>query len=323
MSSTAVLDEIRAQCRRVAGQARHVRIAENRLIDTVTSLLDAPYSVPSLDTTSHFVGQDDATVAFFTTLAAVNFGSGYFPYLQKHPGLSGYYTVATCLTERFRFLGPFTAIELAETTAKDCARIFHQHETDPVVGELMSLFAASWNALGEDLLARFDGSFTTLIQSAEHYASRLVTILARQPFFEDVSSYHGINVPFYKRSQLLASDLSLALDGRGCGRFDDLEQLTIFADNLVPHVLRLEGILEYSPSLIADIESETLIPAGSDEEIEIRACSVHAVELMIDAAFEAGITWSARDMDQLLWHRGQRPDIKSRGKRHRTRTIYY
>jgi hypothetical protein len=150
-----------------------------------------------------------------------------------------------------------------------------------------------------------------------------VTILAKQPFFEDVSSYHGIDVPFYKRSQLLASDLSLALDGRGCGRFDDLEQLTIFADNLVPHVLRLEGILEYSPSLIADIESETLIPAGSDEEIEIRACSVHAVELMIDAAFEAGITWSARDMDQLLWHRGQRPEIKSRGKRHRTRTLYY
>ncbi|MCK5585267.1 hypothetical protein KAJ02_04280, partial [Candidatus Bipolaricaulota bacterium] len=103
----------------------------------------------------------------------------------------------------------------------------------------------------------------------------------------------------------------------------DLDDLTIFADNLVPHVLRLEGILEYAPSLIDDIEAEHLIPAGSDEEIEIRACCVHAVELMISAAEEAGVHWTARDVDQVLWHQGQRPRYKKRGKRHRTRTVFY
>ncbi len=38
---------------------------------------------------------------------------------------------------------------------------------------------------------------------------------------------------FYKRAQIVASDLALA----GVARFADLDRLTIFADNLVPHVL--------------------------------------------------------------------------------------
>ena len=323
MTETAVFDSIRMQCRRVAEQSQHVRIVEDHLDEFITPLLAMPLSVPELDTTSHFVDESEATIAFFTALAAVNFGSGYFPHLRKLPGLSGYYTVATHLTQRFRSQGPFTAVELAKITAQECAQLFGQDVANPDILELMGLFSASWNALGDDLLARFEGSFSALVRAAGHRASNLVEILARQPFFQDVSSYHGIDVPFYKRSQLLASDLCLALNRQGLGRFDDLDELTIFADNLVPHVLRLEGILDYSPSLARGIEKEELIPAGSDEEIEIRACSVHAVELMIDVAAEAGVAWSARDVDQLLWHQGQRPEYKKKAKRHRTRTVFY
>ncbi|MEZ5167114.1 MAG: hypothetical protein R2695_11730 [Acidimicrobiales bacterium] len=31
------------------------------------------------------------------SLDAINFGSGYFPYLRKRPGMSGYHTVASSL----------------------------------------------------------------------------------------------------------------------------------------------------------------------------------------------------------------------------------
>jgi len=269
------------------------------------------------------VGEEETTIAFFTTLAAVNFGSGYFPHLRKRPGMSGYYTVATALTERFRSQGPFPAGKLANVSARDCADLFGQDLADVAMAELMSLFAKAWNDLGEDLIARFDSRFSNCIEVADHNAARLVRILPKQTLFRDVSRYHGIEVPFFKRSQLLASDLALALDGQGLGRFDDLDQLTIFADNLVPHVLRLEGVLEYSPSLLQDIEMERLIPAGSAEEIEIRACSVQAVELMIESAAESGVHWTARDLDQLLWHQGQDPKHKTQGKRHRTRTVFY
>jgi len=276
-----------------------------------------------MDTESHFVREEETTIAFFTTLAAVNFGSGYFPHLQKRQGMSGYYTVATALTKRFLLQGPFTASELASISELDCAELFGQDAANPVIAELMSTFAMAWNDLGNDLITRFGSSFPHCIEAADHSAARLVEILAEQTLFRDISQYHGIGVPFFKRSQLLASDLSLALNGQGLGRFDDLAQLTIFADNLVPHVLRLEGILEYSPSLLQDIEEECHIPAGSDEEIEIRACSVHAVELMIESVAELGVDWTARDVDQVLWHRGQAPRYKKQGKRHRTRTVFY
>ena len=323
MEQRTVFDEIRARCRQVADRACHVRIARERIPDYISPLLAQSLPVPNLDTVSHFVGEEETTIAFFITLAAVNFGSGYFPHLAKRPGMSGYYTIATALTERFRSQGPFTADELAAMSSHDCADLFCQDLADPAMSELMSSFAGAWNDLGEDLITRFDGSFSHCIETSDHSAARLVEILSEQTLFRDVSDYHGIEVPFFKRSQLLVSDLSLALDGRGLGRFDDLDQLTIFADNLVPHVLRLEGILEYSQSLNQDIEAERLIPTGSDEEVEIRACSVHAVELMIEAVAESGVNWPARNVDQVLWHQGQHPRYKKRGKRHRTRTAFY
>jgi len=323
VSEQTIFDTIRSRCRQVAEQARHVHIAVDRIPKAIAPLLGKSLTVPTLDTTSLFVGAAEVTAAFFITLAAVNFGSGYFPHLRKQPAMSGYYTIATSLSERFRSQGPLTATQLAEVTARDCADLFQQDVSDSAIAELMTLFAIAWNDLGRVLVARHEGDFSKLIAAADHSTARLVTDLAGQPLFHDVSSYHGDDIPFYKRSQLLASDLSLAFDGHGLGRFDDLDSLTLFADNLVPHVLRLEGILEYSAPLIRDIEAETLIPAGSDQEIEIRACSIHAVELLIECAAQSGVNWTARDVDQVLWHQGQHPRYKTRGRRHRTRTPFY
>ena len=53
------------------------------------------------------------------------------------------------------------------------------------------------------------------------------------PFFDDVG--------FWKRAQIVPNDLALA----GVASFSDLDRLTIFADNLVPHVLRVDGVLRY------------------------------------------------------------------------------
>jgi hypothetical protein len=81
------------------------------------------------------------------------------------------------------------------------------------------------------------------------------------PYFADIADYGGLRVPFCKRAQLAAADLALAFNGQGPGRFSDLDRLTIFADNLVPHVLRT-GILVYRESLAERIDSGDLITAG-------------------------------------------------------------
>ena len=68
----------------------------------------------------------------------------------------------------------------------------------------------------------------------------------------------------------MPNDLALA----GVAQFADLDRLTIFADNLVPHVLRVDGVLRYEPGLAALIDSERLLPAGEAER-EIRAYALH------------------------------------------------
>ncbi len=124
--------------------------------------------------------------------------------------------------------------------------------------------------------------------------------LARLPTWHDPG--------FYKRAQIAAA--ALATTG--------IERLTMFADNLVPHVLKLDGILAFDPVLDARIDRGELLEHGSVEEVEIRACAVHAVELLVAAH---GAT-TAAELDHELWSRGSQPHYKSR-PRHRARTTAY
>jgi hypothetical protein len=81
-------------------------------------------------------------------------------------------------------------------------------------------------------------------------------------------------------------------------------------------VLRVDGVLAYDDALAAQIDSGELLAPG-EEEREIRGCAVHAC---VQIAERLGIP--ERDLDVMLWNRGQSPEYKAR-PRHRTRTVYY
>jgi hypothetical protein len=280
--------------------------------------------VPVYDSTHHARGSADDTVSFLLALDTVNFGSGYFPQLRKRPGMSGYFTVASALKDRWERAGPLTGADLRALDAGDCAILFGQDGNEGPAQELMALFARALNDLGRWLGARYDDDPLGPITEADGSAARLIELVSEMPYFRDVSFYQNLEimVPLYKRAQLLAADLGIAFDGRDHGFFHDLDRLTIFADNLVPHVLRVDGLLEYDADLLARIAREELIPAGSPAEIEIRAVAVHAVERIGAALCAFGVPVTARELDYLLWNRGQRAAYKSL-PRHRTRTVFY
>jgi hypothetical protein len=316
-------DRVRESCRRVAVRARSVHIVEEKIPEYARSLPLGPVAFPEHDAATHYLGHGPATVAYFLTLDAVNFGSGYFPHLRKRPGMSGYFTVAASLADRFRESGPFSADELTASTPEKMAGIFGQDLAAAPVAELMELFAEAFRQLGNFLLEKFGGSFTAAVEAAGGSAVALAETVARIPFFSDVELYEGEEVSFYKRAQILPQDLALAFGGEGYGAFRDLDRLTIFADNLVPHVLRVDGILAYDPGLAFRIDREETIPAGSPEEVEIRASAVHAVELVAAALRGEGREIAPREIDFLLWNRGQGPFYKKWKPRHRTRTVFY
>jgi hypothetical protein len=318
----SLFDRIREAAAKVAHRARSVRIDEGKLAEFGLAIRDEVPARPQPSPEAHHLGHGEATLAFVLTLDAISFGSGWFPHLRKRPGLSGYFTVATSLAERFRAEGPWSARQLLALGGEDCSRVFGQEGAPPAIRELMDLFASALRDLGGFLLERFEGNFARLVESADGRAEKLVSLLAEIPFFRDVSRYGGIEVPFYKRAQLTAADLHLAFEGQGWGRFDDIDDLTIFADNLVPHVLRVEGILSYEPDLASRIDAGDLLRSGAPEEVEIRACAVRAVQLLAYQLAALGRPLTEHALDYFLWNRGQEPRFKAI-PRHRARSVCY
>ena len=236
--------------------------------------------------------------------------------------MSGYFTIASGLNDSFK-KNPLVASDLTNISSEDCASILGQEAGNYVVHELMELYATSLRDLGNYVLRHYDSSFNKMIETSESSSEKLVEILSGMPFFKDTSEYKGTQIAFFKRAQILSLDLNIAFNGQGIGRFDDLYNLTMFADNLVPHVLRVDGILEYEENLALRIDNSELITSGSREEIEIRACAVDAVERIsqIMGGYSKGA--SPAIIDNVLWHRGQQPYYKKILPRHRTRTIFY
>jgi hypothetical protein len=296
-------DDVRAACARVADAARHVRIVDSAIPAYARTLPAESPPAPDLAPGA----SDEQRAAFGLQLNAVNFGSGWFPTLRKPAGRSGFRTVEAGLKAH----GPWSAEELTRVDAAEAAAAFGgQHPGH----ELMALFARALGELGEIVLERHGGSFLALARSGDGSAVRLAERLAELPTWHDVSPYGGARVPFFKRAQLAAADLHL----QGIAPAGDIAALTLFADNLVPHVLRIDGVLDFEPDLAGRIERGELLEHDSPEEVEIRACALHAVELLV-AAHE-GTTATA--VDNALWHRGGARRYKSR-PRHRARTTAY
>lgn len=318
----SLLDRVRCRCREVAQQAQFVRIDEAAFTDYLALLPRQRLTVPEMDPAIHYLGHGRDTIAYYLTLDAVNFGSGYFPEILRDPRRSGYRAIAASLCNHFTRSGPLTAEALRALSLKECASIFGPEFAAPAARELVALYKKALNNLGAYLCERFAGDFLRLVEEAGQSAERLVEVLTKIPFFDDLAWYGEKQVPFYKRAQLAAIDLQIAFAGEGAGRFDDIDRLTICADNLVPHVLRLDGVLHYRAELAARVDRGEPLAPGSPEEVEIRACAVHAGELMVDALRQRGEKVNAMLLDNLLWHRGQQPHYRDR-PRHRTRTVFY
>ncbi|HET8949652.1 MAG TPA: queuosine salvage family protein, partial [Solirubrobacteraceae bacterium] len=250
-------DEVRAHCARVAAQARWVRIGPQAPIE--------PGGTAGLDPALHLLdAAPEAVARYVLILDAINFGSGWFGTLRTEPGEDDLTAITRRLTAHARAAGePWTAAQLRELDAPQVAEVLGQ---DPA-HELMALFADALVALGGWLGHR--GALEAVDAEGGGSAARLAASLAAgMPFFAD----HG----FYKRAQITANDLALA----GVAAFADIDRLTIFADNLVPHVLRVDGMLAYAPELAAKVDAGEELAAGSEMETELRACAVHACELL-------------------------------------------
>jgi hypothetical protein len=173
------------------------------------------------------------------------------------------------------------------------------------------------------LLQNFDGDFLNLIEEAGRNCVKIVDLLDEYfPSFDDKEDYRGQSIYFNKRAQLAAKySYEIARDFKD-NELKDYDQLTAGAEYKIPAVLRDLDILEYSESLVRMVDGKTEISAGSEEEIEIRAFSVQAIELIKAKLNERGFGLSSPEIHTFIWFKGKKSP-QSGKPHHRTLTIWY
>ena len=306
-------ERVRAAVAAVAGAAVLVRI-DHAALDELAGRLDPTPPPPFPEERSS--GSRDDVIRSIVAWNAVNFGSGWFPHLAKEPGMSGARTLATRWQARCAGEGAPSVDWLASATLEQVAEVFGQATVGPA-GELMGLFRDAWHELAAHVRIHHGGSVTTMVDAAGS-AGALADELVGLPMWCDVHRLGDLEVPLGKRAQIVSSHLGAA----GVVAFDDLHRLTAFADNLVPHVLKVFGVLDLDPALDARIEAGDLLVHGEPAEVELRAMGVHAIELLVDRLRDAGHDTTPAAIDHRLWQLGQDPTFKSR-PRHRCRCTAY
>ena len=181
----------------------------------------------------------------------------------------------------------------------------------------------------------YKGSCINFIKDCNRDATKLVKkIIDEFCCFRDQAIYKGEQIFFYKRAQILVSDIYLAyLDikevKKDTAEYDiinftkeTISQLTMFADYRVPQILKAEGILIYDKYLTDLINNKKEIPHGSLEEVEIRAATIQAIEQIKNLLKLQGKDVMSIQIDVYLWEEGEK--IKDKIEpHHRTLSIFY
>ncbi|HYL41984.1 MAG TPA: queuosine salvage family protein [Ktedonobacteraceae bacterium] len=274
----------------------------------------------------HFFDGTERTVNWILALDALNFcfwaEKDQPRWTIEYHGetLNGYMAEAAALKRAVEEddIPLWDATYLSTISEKTLAHIFRGEQTIPLFEQRLQ----NIREVGRVLSAHFDGQFIHAIEQTEHNAVKLALLLAQDfPSFNDIAFYRNQKICFFKRAQICVADLYGVFGGKSWGAFTDLHQLTAFADYKLPQVLRHLKVLEYHPTLAKRIDNQELLVAGSEEEIELRASTVWACELLRREMMHQDHPVTAAEIDLRLWLLGQQSNEMR--PYHRTRTIYY
>lgn len=318
--------EVLSSVKRVVSRSRSVFFHPDRIDPAISewgSRLDAP---PSWEHLCHFFDGGEETVRWIFTVDLLNHcfwpdpGEPVWTVFYRDVPCSGYWGLAASIKRALETGFPVTdPLYLSRIGAKDLEEIFAGQGRIPMFEDRLR----NLREAGSIILGELGGDVLTLFRSASGSAVDLVRAVASFfPCFRDDVLYHGSRVYFWKRAQIFAWDVFAAFGGKNWGEFHDIGRLTAFADYKLPQVLREMGVISYSGELAARIDAGEYLPAGSEEEVEIRAMTVSAVEELKRGFERSGRELTSTRVDNWLWQLGQL-DAFRKHPYHKCRTIYY
>lgn len=169
-----------------------------------------------------------------------------------------------------------------------------------------------------EYLKSIDGDFYDQVSDINDDVTLLDYVIDNFDYFEDISEYKGEKIYFYKKAQLFVSDILNVKKLVGKIKVD-LSHLVGCADYKIPQVMRCLGMLEFNEELSSLVDSMTLIPSGSEMEIEIRANDIAVIDY-IYKKLNSDVT--RINVNDFIWLLGQ-DKSKMTKPYHRTRTMNY
>jgi hypothetical protein len=208
-----------------------------------------------------------------------------------------------------------TARRWAEADNAAVAEMFAGQGEIPLPAERRAVL----NETGRCLNEQFGGQCLHAVEQAGRHARTFANLLAeRFPSFRDLAAYKGRDIALLKRAQICATDLHCLWRQRDDPGLIGMDELTVFADYRLPQYLRHVGIVELQPELAARIDRKQELAAGAPEEIELRAATIAASDLICRAFGGAVPPWK---LDFFLWQRSHDPEVLV--EHHRVRTLFY
>ena len=164
---------------------------------------------------------------------------------------------------------------MRDMNLEEFKRIFTGNIEMPMADEKVEIL----NNVGDTLVTKYDGDWINFIDdgpkklydNGEGLVERLVRDFKR---FDDHSIFENEKVYFLKLAQLAFWGIHRELS-KIFFYIEDMENMTAFADYIIPVALESFGIVKYSSGLKEKIDSGILIDRDSIEEIEIRSTSIY------------------------------------------------
>ena len=169
-----------------------------------------------------------------------------------------------------------------------------------------------------EFLRSCDRTFCKVIKDMHTDKELFEFIVRHLPYFEDEANYDNQRIYFYKRAQLLTSDLLHVMEVK-CGIKTEYSSLIGCADYKIPQVMRCYGMLEFAESLAEKVDQKIELPENSLEEIEIRANDLEVINYIYE---QTGKKYTRMDINDFIWLLGQ-DKSKMTKPYHRTLTKHY
>lgn len=311
-------------CRFVRGNARHVRLNEERAFDFANSfrrtqsghwLAVAPFDFSRLTNEEklHFL-------LLFNALSFSYWGDPKWTMEYAGRSLDGAWGMIAALGRGIDEGVPLLDFAFCSTMPREAfAHLLRGSVRIPLLDERWKIL----HEVGSVVTSAYDGKVANLVESASGDAQALLEIILRDlPSFRDSSLYRGQEIFFEKRAQLLVGDIFQMFGGQNFGALRRVDEITACADYKLPMILRSLGIFEYTPDLAERIDQKVEIAHDSEEEVELRALTIYAVDLIKEEVRKRHPDILSMEINDYLWLATQEK-IAGEKPYHRTRTTAY